>query len=84
VSLEYQRSYYQGHDVRVISGQTLVYRAARPSLIAGSAVHDLSVAIEVTAPAGDDLDRLMNAFPFPRADFSKYERAARAIYPRGA
>lgn len=84
VTVTYRRSYYQVHDVRVTIDQHLRYRSASALSIARQETTDPHIAIEIKASADADLDRLANAFPFPRAHFSKYERAVRAVYPRGA
>ena len=82
VTVNYQRSYYSVHDVRVTVDRHLRYRGVRSDAIAAQWFDDAGMAVEVKAPAGEDLDRLANDFPIPRTHFSKYERAIHAVRPR--
>ena len=82
VRVEYWRSYFRVHGVRVTIDRNLHYQSMLNPLIHQAAIHDHCLAFEVKAPWGEDADRLWNCFPFPRTHFSKYERAVHLVHLR--
>ena len=78
--VEYLRSYYIVHGVRVTVDKNITYRRFGTKESRHACVHDSAIIVEIKAPISSSIDFLFDSFPFERVRFSKYCRAVAALY----
>jgi hypothetical protein len=77
LSVQYWREYYAVLGVRITVDRDISY--AHPSSLRDLKAVETRLAVEIKSPANVDSDWEVNAFPFPRVHFSKYESGIRAF-----
>jgi SPX domain protein involved in polyphosphate accumulation len=80
VRVTYERSYYSIYGVRLTIDRNLKYQPLSAQYNKFRIIHSDAVIVEIKAPYSVSNDFLSEAFPFPRARFSKYCLAVRALY----
>jgi hypothetical protein len=81
VKVSYRRSYFFVKDVRMTIDRFISYKNTLTISPSVQNFMDPCIAVEVKAPDRTSIDRLMNDFPMPRTQFSKYERGIKSVIP---